>query len=470
MNKTMNVKIPVIGPWSFYKTALKIAVPIMLQLLIQSLISLIDNFMVSGLGDAKMGAVNVANQLNMIIFVLFNSICSAGGIFISQYNGIKDSEGMKQAYRFKIIVCVLIGFVYMLVSLFLSEYLLVFMLKGNKNEIAIMEQGVKYARIIAFTWIPIAISTAIGSSMRESENVKTPLMVSVIATLVNTIFNWLLIYGNLGFPRMEVEGAAVATLIARVVEMGSYIVYCKIKKPLFYSRWRNILKVKFALFTSIMRKSLFVIIAEMSWIITETIMNKFYNGRGGSEVVAGMASAWAVANLFQLVITGISISTSVLIGGTLGRGELEYAKKQARWMKSGAIISGCFVALLEIASTGLLQLIFFKLSPEAISISRNMLIIISLYIPLWNLLNAQFATARAGGDALMGTVVDVTVNTFLFLPGILIIGLCTQLGPVAMFGILKLTDLVKTTIAEWQLRKERWVKNLTVNTQEAQQI
>ena len=95
MNKTMNVKIPVIGPWSFYKTALKIAVPIMLQLLIQSLISLIDNFMVSGLGDAKMGAVNVANQLNMIIFVLFNSICSAGGIFISQYNGIKDSEGMK---------------------------------------------------------------------------------------------------------------------------------------------------------------------------------------------------------------------------------------------------------------------------------------------------------------------------------------------------------------------------------------
>ena len=348
--------------------------------------------------------------------------------------------------------------------------MLVFMLKGNKNEIAIMEQGVKYARIIAFTWIPIAISTAIGSSMRESENVKTPLMISVIATLVNTIFNWLLIYGNLGFPRMEVEGAAVATLIARVVEMGSYIVYCKIKKPLFYSRWRNILKVKFALFTSIMRKSLFVIVAEMSWIITETIMNKFYNGRGGSEVVAGMASAWAVANLFQLVITGISISTSVLIGGTLGRGELEYAKKQARWMKSGAIISGCFVALLEIASTGLLQLIFFKLSPEAISISRNMLIIISLYIPLWNLLNAQFATARAGGDALMGTVVDVTVNTFLFLPGILIIGLCTQLGPVAMFGILKLTDLVKTTIAEWQLRKERWVKNLTVNTQEAQKI
>lgn len=228
--------------------------------------------------------------------------------------------------------------------------------------------------------------------------------------------------------------------------------------------------MKFALFTSIMRKSLFVIVAEMSWIITETIMNKFYNGRGGSEVVAGMASAWAVANLFQLVITGISISTSVLIGGTLGRGELEYAKKQARWMKSGAIISGCFVALLEIASTGLLQLIFFKLSPEAISISRNMLIIISLYMPLWNLLNAQFATARAGGDALMGTVVDVTVNTLLFLPGVLIIGLYTQLGPVAMFGILKLTDAVKTVIAEWQLRKERWVKNLTVNTQEAQKI
>ena len=91
-----------------------------------------------------------------------------------------------------------------------------------------------------------------------------------------------------------------------------------------------------------------------------------------------------------------------------------------------------------------------------------MLLIIGLYLPVWTYLNAQFSTARAGGDAIMGTVTDVTVNTLLFLPGILLVAKFTNWGPVLMFAVLKLTDFVKVIIAEWQLKKERWVKNLTI--------
>ena len=454
--------ISLFGPVNFYKKALQIALPIMFQLLIQSLISLIDNFMVSDLGNIKYSSVNVANQLNMVIFILINSITTAGGIYISQYNGTKDGDGMKQAYRFKIIIGVSVGILYTACCYFLPKFMMDFMLKGNLNQAEITIEGIKYLKITAFTWVPIVISTCIGSSMRESENVKTPLYISIFATLVNTFFNWVFIYGNLGAPRLEIEGAALATLIARIVELITYLIYCYIKKPLFFSKWKDIFKIKATLFWEILKKFLFVILSEMSWILTETIMNKVYNGRGGSEVVAGMSAAWSIANLFQLIINGVACATAVIIGGTLGQGKLEEGKLHSRWMKSGAFVSGAVFGFALILSGGLLKFVFRNISPDAINIAQNMLLVIGLYLPIWTFLNAQFSTARAGGDAIMGTVTDISVNLFLFLPGILLVAKFTTWGPVLMYALLKLTDIVKVIIAEWQLKKERWVKNLTI--------
>mgnify|MGYP002520420138 CR=1 FL=1 len=136
------------GPIHFYKKALKIALPVMFQLLIQSLISLIDNFMVSDLGNIKYSSVNVANQLNMIIFILINSISTAGGIYISQYNGSKDSDGMKQAYRFKILIGISVGILYTACCYFLPKYMMNFMLKGNHNQAEITFEGIKYLKAL----------------------------------------------------------------------------------------------------------------------------------------------------------------------------------------------------------------------------------------------------------------------------------------------------------------------------------
>lgn len=454
-------KSSLLGPISFYKKAFTIAFPIILQLLVQSLVSLIDNFMVSGLGNIKYSCINVSNQLNMIIFVLLNSICAAGGIYISQYNGIKNAEGMQHAYRFKIIFTLLIATIYSLITYFFSDNLIGFMLKDNLNQKEIVFEGSKYMRIIAFTWIPIALSVSIGSSMRESENVKTPLIISVIATLINTSLNWILIYGNLGAPRLEVEGAAVATLCARLVELALYLFYCYKKKPLFFSKWLKIFAIKATFCIEILKKSFLVIIANMSWILTETIMNRVNNGRGGAEIVAGLSAAWSIANLFQLVISGMDVSTAVVIGGTLGRGELDLAKKQARWMKTFSIMVGTVLGCMTFFSSVLLPLVFSRISAEAISIAKQMLLVIALYMPFWTYLNTQYATARAGGDAMMGTVTDLSVNSILFLPAILLLGRYTTWNPVILFAVVKISDIAKIIVAEWQLKKERWIKNLT---------
>jgi putative MATE family efflux protein len=432
----------------------------MLQGLIQNLVSLIDNFMVAGLGDTKMSGVNVTNQIIFVLFVALMTLMSAGGMFMSQFNGAKDSEGMRQTFRFKIHTSSMLALLSVLLTLILPRQILGVLLNTNTEAEAIIKEGSAYLSIIVFTFFPIAWAMAIGSSLREIGKVRAPLVISVAATGVNTFFNWVLIYGNLGAPRLEVKGAAYATLIARLFELAVFIIYLQVTRPAFFVRLTELWKVNLKLFTTILGKSGFIFLSEMSWVLTETVMTAVYNGRGGSEIVSGMAAGWAIANVFFLVFHGIHVSTGVIVGGTLGKNELDLAQTQARWIRTGAIVAGGALAFVLAASIGLIPIVYGNLSDGARVVTRSMLIAIACYFPLWTYLNAQFATARSGGDAIMGMWVDGVVNLTMFLPGIFLLAAFTDLGPIAMYAIVKLTDVVKVAIAAWQLRKGRWVRNL----------
>lgn len=449
------------GPASFYRRALSLAIPVMLQLLLQNLVSLIDNFMVAGLGNIKMSGVNVANQLIFVLFVALMTLMSAGGIFMSQFNGTKNAEGMQQAFRFKLFTSLTLVGVAGVLVLFIPEHLLGILVNTNRERDPIIAEGRSYLSLIVWTFVPLAISHSIGSSLREIGRVKPPLVITVAATLVNTFFNWVLIYGNLGAPRMEVKGAAIATIIARSVEMIIFLVYIRQAKPLFFVQLRRLFAVNFSLFVRILSKSGFIFLSEMTWVMTETIMTAVYNGRGGSEIISGMAAGWAIANLFFLVFNGIHTSIGVIVGGTLGRNDLDTAQTEARWLKTGSFFLGATVATLQALSIMLIPIVFGNLTEDARAVTRHMLLVIACYMPVWTYLNAQFANARAGGDAIMGVWVDVTVNLFLFLPALFLLAALTDLGPITIFAIIKTTDIVKVLIASWQLRTGRWIRNLT---------
>jgi len=449
------------GSPGFYRKALAIAVPVMLQALVQNLVSLVDNFMVSGLGDVKMSGVNVSNQVLFVFMIALMTLSSAGAIFMSQFNGANDREGMKQAFLFKFHAGLFLTAIVTGLAIFLPRQILTLLVNTNSQREAVLEQGRAYISIILFTFVPMTLSIVIGSSLREIGKVHAPLYISVSAALVNTFLNWAFIYGNLGAPRLEVRGAALATVIARAYEMIVFIIYINRTKPPFYVRLRELYRVNMRVFVIILQKSGFIALSEMSWVLTETAMTAVFNGRGGAEIISGMAAGWAIANIFFLVFQGLHTSIGVIVGGTLGKNELDQARHEARWLRSGAIVAGTVVAMIESFSVLLIPIVFGNLSPGAQLITRNMLWVIAVYMPLWSYLNAQFATARAGGDAVMGVWVDVSVNIFLFLPAIFILAVLTNLGPIALYALVKITDFVKVGIAAWQLRTERWVKNMT---------
>lgn len=452
-----------LGTALFYKKTLAIAIPVMAQLLIQNFVSLIDNFMVAGLGDIKMSGVNIAGQISFVFMVFVNTMMIAGGIFIAQFNGAKNKEGMKQAFRFKLVMSIFSALLYVFLSNVFTFPILSVMVKGNLESAAIVEKGVLYMRSVSWSWVPMAISVAIGSSLREIGRVKPPLVMSIIATLINTFFNWVLIYGKLGFPRLEVQGAAIATIIARFVEMVLFIVYIKKTQPPFYSKLKDLFKIKFKLYIDILKKSSFILISEMAWVISETVTTALYNGRGGAEVVSGMAAGFAIANLFFISFSGIHTATSVIIGSTLGANRLDEARAQKNWIINGSGIFGVFAAIVGMGTIFIIPYIFVNLSMDARLVTKQMVFVLALFMPAWCYINAQFAVSRTGGDTLMGVVVDLFTSFAIAIPAMFYMALCTSLGPVLMFTIVKSVDALKIIIAAYWLKKERWVKNLALD-------
>ena len=450
------------GPGQFYKSALAVAVPIMLQQLIQSLVSLVDNFMVSGLGDVCMSGVNVAGQVLFVFMMFLNSICMSGGIFMTQFFGAKDEGGMRQTFRFKLAMGMAAFIPYFLVCIVFPRQILSLMLIGNTQADLILDQAVQYIRIMFWMGLPMTMSVCVASSMRDLGNVKTPLVITVVATLTNTLLNWLLIYGNLGFPRLGVRGAAWATVIARIVEFVIFAAVYAREKPVFAVPPAEIGRIDGRLFREIFKKSLLVMFCEMVWVLSETITTALYNGRGGADVVSGMASSFSIANLYFVAFGGVYSATGVILGRTLGEGKLEKARQEKTWLLSGSAVFGVAMMGFGLATTLIVPVVFGRLSESAIKICRSMVALMSLLMPAWVYMNTQQAVARAGGDAKMGAYTDAGMTVFITLPLVFLLALYTDIGPVALYCGIKLIDIIKMVIFHFWLKKERWLRNLTV--------
>jgi putative MATE family efflux protein len=435
----------------------------MLQQLITGMVSLIDNFMVAGLGDVSMASVNVSNYLTFVFIVIVNVVCGAGGIYLAQFKGARDVNGMQNAYRFKALFALLAAAAYFALCWLIPEKMLAIMTIGNRSQEEIINIGVNYLKLTSFALFPIALSSAIGSAFRETGAPKIPLVVSAVATLINTFGNWLLIYGNLGAPYLGVQGAAIATIIARYFEVAVFLFYVHRKKTDFFTSFLSLFKISGRLVKEILSKSAMMFLSEISWIGSETVMTALYNGRGGAETVAGMAAGFTIANILFLLFGGIWTVSAIIIGGSLGAGKLDEARQKAVWIKSGAVVAGVVVAVLGAGLAVLLiPIAFSNLTEDARRISLGLVFVILVYLPLWCLLNALFAISRSGGDAAMGMYADVSVSICLLVPGAFALALLTDLGPVQMFAILKSTDIVKYFIARYFFNKERWVRNLTL--------
>jgi Na+-driven multidrug efflux pump len=260
-------------------------------------------------------------------------------------------------------------------------------------------------------------------------------------------------------PRLEVKGAAYATIVAKTVEMILFIAYTIKDKPDFADL--SVLKhIDLKLFEQILRKGSMVISSQMLWIVSETITTAIYNGRGGADVVSGMAASFVIANLILISIDGISIATGVIIGKSLGSNQLDQARQEKVWMLSAAAVFGCFICLIGFGTAALVPIVFDGLSRNAQKICKGMLTLIAMFMPLWTYINTQMAVSRAGGDTKICMWVDGSA-AMVTIPMLFLMAAFTSWSPIIMYMAVKLYDIVKIMIAHFELKKERWVVNLS---------
>ena len=230
------------GARAFYKTVLTVAMPIMLQNLITNFVSMLDNIMVGALGTEQMSGVSIVNQIGFIyILALFGGM-SGVGIFTAQFYGKKDAQGVAYTVRFKLIVALLTCLAGGLVLFFFDDQLISLFLheSGSEGDIALtLEFGKTYLRHYLVGLLPIALVQAYASTLRETGNTFVPMAAGMAAVAANCLFNYLFIFGKFGLPALGVTGAAVATNISRVLEMGVLLVYIVVKRrqhPWFFNR------------------------------------------------------------------------------------------------------------------------------------------------------------------------------------------------------------------------------------------
>ena len=440
---------------AFYKHALAVMAPIVMQQFVTTMVNLVDNLQVGQLGPQSIAGVSIANQFFFIYTLMLFGIAGGGGLFVAQFWGAEDRQGMKQGYRFMLTASLTIALVFMAGAYFAAPGIIGYF----TDDPGAISEGVAYLRVVFLTYLPIAFSISTSGSFRSIGQAKIAMVPSMVAVFTNMFFNYVLIFGNFGAPRMGVRGAALATVIARGVEL--LMLYYAMRKDTcpFGTRLAHIFKVRPALFRTIFLKSLPLVTNELLWSTGVTMQYKAYSTRG-VLALAALNIAYTVNDMFFIVNAGQATAVSVIIGHALGANRIEEAKRDARRL----ILFGIFISLclfLVHITTGALVPLAYKVGDDVRWTARILTFISAFMMPFYLTNAGFFFVLRAGGDTRSVMLMDSLYSWVVVVPYVMALARFTDLPLIGMFLLVQLTEFVKLGIAYSLFRKEKWAKNLT---------
>ena len=451
-----------IGNKTFYKMLFIIALPIMIQQGITSFVNLLDNIMVGRLGTEEMAGVAIANQLLFVYNLCIFGSLSGAAIFSAQFFGANNLNGVRSCFRFKIYTAIVIVIISSAVLIFLKEPLIYLFLHGEEleNIELAFKHGNQYLTIMLLGLLPFAVSQVYSSTLRETKDTVVPMVSSLIAVFLNLILNFLLIFGYLGFPRMGVMGAALASVISRFVEMGILIIYTHTHshKYHFIQGIFKTMKVPLELVYKITKKGLPLFFNELLWATGMTVLFMIYSLRGYYVVAAFNISATA-SNLFIIFILSLGISTSIIIGQLLGAGKLDEAKETSRKILFFAVIFSIFIAIIFISISFFIPALY-KTDLSVKRLANYLMIVAGISYPIHAFNMCCYFTLRAGGVSIITFLFDSVFAVVVSIPVALILVLLTPMNIIFVYLLVQLADIIKSSIGFILIKKGIWINNL----------
>jgi len=442
---------------NFYKTLLTIGIPIALQNLISSSLNLIDTFMIGMLGENAIASVGIANRVFFLFVISIFGVYSGLGIFTAQYWGKKDKLNIHRVLGAMLIFGLGFSILFMSASLLFPEKIMGIFTK----DIKVINAGISYMRIVSFSYAVTAISFAYSFSSRAVHRTTLPMVVSAIALSTNTMLNYILINGNLGFNALGVKGAAIATLIARVLELIILLIYIyKDKSHPLAANIKEMFDINIVMIKKFVKTGMPVFLNESMWVFGTTIYFIAF-GMLGTEALAVIQIAYTVSDFFQSLCMGIGSAAGVMIGNAIGNSEFDKAYNYGEKFLKLTFYFSLIIALALFLSRPMILLLYKSFAQETKEMLLNSLAVIAAFqIPKMFTFTMIVGVLRGGGDTKFCLILDASAVWFIGIPLAFISVMVLNLPVHLVLACVFFEEIVKMIVTIPRFIKKKWINNV----------
>lgn len=455
-----------IGDRAFYRRVFGVAVPIIIQNGITNFVSLLDNVMVGQVGTIPMSGVSIVNGLLFVFNLCIFGASSGAGIFTAQFHGSGDEEGVRHTFRFKILICLALTLLGGLVFRMGGDFFIGLYLTGEGDAATAsgaLHYGLGYLSVMFWGFLPFALTNAYSSTLRETGQTMVPMVGGVAAVLVNLCLNYVLIFGHFGAPKMGVEGAALATVISRYVELAIVAGWTHLHKDrngFIVGAYRSAY-IPAKLLKVITIKGMPLLMNEFLWATGMAVMQQCYS-TCGLDVVPAMNISSTLFNLSSVVYLSMGNAVGIIMGQMLGAGHKEHDVRDSnRKLVAVSVASGLVFGALMILGSRLFPQIYNTTEP--VRVLASALICISAFMmPFNSYTNATYFTLRSGGQTMVTFLFDSCFVWVCCVPLAFCLSRFAHLPILPLYAICQGTDLIKCAIGAYMLKQGKWIQNLTV--------
>ncbi len=460
---TKTLKNNLIGDKKFYKRVIAIVVPLIIQNTITNVVSLLDNVMVGSIGTLEMSAVAIVNQLIFVFNLCIFGGLAGAGIFSTQYAGANDDAGVRHCFRMKVYIGALMLVIASVIFTVFSTPLVSSYLAEDTtpaDATATLGFGLDYLKIMVIGLLPFTVSQIYASTLRELGETKLPMFASIIAIVINLVFNYFLIFGKFGFPPLGVSGAAIATVLSRFIEAIIIIVAVFIKKnrfPFIKGAFRSFY-IPGKLCKDIFTKGSPLLVNEFLWSAGMAVLLQCYSVRG-LDVVAAANISNTINNLFNVCFISMGVALGVVVGQCLGADNVKEAKVSV-WRLIALSIVICLVLGSVMALLAPIIPNIYNTEEHVKEMATKFLFVVAGLMPVFSFAHCCYFTLRSGGRTILTFVFDSVFTWGIVVPFAYCLAKFTNLPIVPLYLAVQSLEFIKCIVGFILVKKGLWIRNI----------
>ncbi len=441
----------------FYQKLLMLTLPLAGQNILVFAVGLADNIMVGKVSDLALSAVYVANQWMTLLQRFVGGLVSAALVLATQYWGKKDTGSIKTIVAMTSRLALIFAIVFFAASFFFPDT----MLKLYTNEKNVIEEAGKYIRIVSFAYLFYAVTEMGLMALKCVETVGIGLYISIMTLIVNIFLNYILIFGKLGFPAMGVRGAAIATLVCRILEAMVVLLYAAKKDKKLLFRLEDLKRKSRILMKDYIHYGIPIFLGAAVWGLNMTAQSAIL-GRLGQSAISAVSISNNLFNIVSVGTYGVASATAIIIGKTVGSGDVELVKKYAKTLQVLFLLVGAVTSGLMYLSQYLVPVLYPAIAEETAAIAHQLILVLTVMVfGTAYQMSSLTGIVRAGGCTHFVFVNDTIFVFCVLIPSALIAAFVLHSPVWVVFACLKCDQILKCFVAIVKVNRFNWIKNIT---------